>query len=71
MEEQPAEPPLLTGEDVMALLGLEPGPRVGEALRLVAEARAVGDVRSRDDAERLLRRYASAQGWVASAGGGR
>ncbi len=63
LEERPAAAPLLTGEDVMALLGIGPGPRVGEALRLVAEARAVGDVADREGAERLLRRYAAAQGW--------
>lgn len=63
LDEAPAAAPLLSGKDVMALLGLEPGPRVGEAVRLVAEAAAVGDVRSREDAEALLRRYAAAQGW--------
>ncbi|HZW27143.1 MAG TPA: HD domain-containing protein [Trueperaceae bacterium] len=62
--EQPPAPPLLTGEDVMAVLGIPPGPRVGEALRLVAEARAVGDVADAEDAVRLIRRYAAAQGWV-------
>ncbi|HEX7039054.1 MAG TPA: HD domain-containing protein [Trueperaceae bacterium] len=68
LEEQPEAPPLLTGEDVMALLGIPPGPRVGEALRLVAEARAVGDVKDREGAARLLRRYADAQGWDGSRG---
>lgn len=67
-KQAPAAEPLLTGDDVMALLGIPPGPRVGEALRLVAEARAVGDVASREDAERLLRRYAAAQGWVEAPG---
>ncbi len=56
--------PLLDGRDVMALLGLEPGPRVGEAVRLVQEAEAVGDVRNRDEAEEVLQRYAREQGWV-------
>lgn len=64
LEEPAPEAPLLTGDDVMALLGLEPGPAVGEALRLVSEARAVGDVRDRKDAEELLMRYAAAQGWT-------
>ncbi|MFO7545748.1 MAG: HD domain-containing protein [Trueperaceae bacterium] len=63
MAETPAPNPLLTGMDVMELLGLAPGPRVGEALRLVAEAVAVGDVVDRAGAEALLRRYAEAQGW--------
>ena len=64
LEEPPPTAPLLSGDDVMELLGLEPGPAVGEALRLVADARAVGDVRDREGAEELLRRYAEAQGWT-------
>lgn len=68
LEEAPPEAPLVTGDDVMALLGLPPGPRVGEALRLVAEARAVGDVTDREGAERLLRRYAAARGWLEDGG---
>lgn len=63
MSERPEPAPLMTGEDVMDLLDLAPGPRVGEALRLVAEAIAVGDVTDRPGAEALLRRYAEAQGW--------
>jgi poly(A) polymerase len=55
--------PLVTGHDVMHLLNLPPGPRVGEALALVEESVAVGDVATVADAERLLRGYAKAQGW--------
>jgi hypothetical protein len=49
----------------MGLLHLAPGPRVGEALSFLAEARAVGDVRDRGDAVRALRRFAEAQAWTA------
>ena len=51
-----AEPtePLLRGDDVLAL-GIEPGPRVGELLELVAEERAVGTISSRDEAIALVR----------------
>ena len=43
LEEQPAPPPpLLSGTEIMALLGLPPGPRVGEAARALAEAAALG-----------------------------
>lgn len=63
LDEAPPRPPLLDGDEVMALLALPPGPRVGEALRLVREAEAVGDVRTADEARALLRRYARAQGW--------
>lgn len=55
LEEQPAAPrPLLTGEDVMALLDIPPGPVVGEALRAVAEAQAMGEVRTAEEARALL-----------------
>jgi poly(A) polymerase len=62
-EEPPLAAPLVTGHDVMRLLKLSPGPRVGEALALVEESVAVGDVATAADAERLLRGYAKAQGW--------
>jgi UTP:GlnB (protein PII) uridylyltransferase len=45
-----AEPPLVRGEDVMAALGLAPGPAVGRALHRVREAQALGLVRTRDEA---------------------
>src|SRR5690606_31617153 len=61
-EPRPAAP-LLSGHDVMRLLDLPPGPRVGEALALVAESVAVGDIETAADAESLLRGYAAAQGW--------
>lgn len=56
--------PLLDGRDVMAALGVPPGPRVGAALAAVAEARAVGDVATREEALAYLRR------WSAAADGG-
>ncbi|QFP76195.1 CCA tRNA nucleotidyltransferase [Deinococcus sp. AJ005] len=50
LEVQPAPPrPLLTGADVMALLGIPPGPRIGEVLRTLNEAVALGEVM--DEAE--------------------
>ncbi|WP_027460725.1 HDIG domain-containing metalloprotein [Deinococcus murrayi] len=55
LEEQPQAPrPLLTGEEVMALLQLSPGPAVGEALRAVAEAQALGEVRTPEEARAFL-----------------
>jgi len=62
-QEPPPADPLVTGHDVMRILRLAPGPRVGEALALVAESVAVGDVETVADAERLLLGYAKAQGW--------
>ena len=63
LDEPTAAAPLLDGETVMRLLGIPPGPRVGEALRLLREAEAVGDIATTEDAEALLRHYAEAQGW--------
>ncbi len=64
MDEAPSKAPLLDGRDVMQLLDLSPGPRVGEAVRFVQEAEAVGDVRTKEDAEAALRHYAAVQGWL-------
>jgi poly(A) polymerase len=54
-----AEPPLVRGDDVMAALGLPPGPPVGRALRQVREAQALGLVRTRGEALAWLARASS------------
>jgi poly(A) polymerase len=46
--------PLVTGDDVMKLLGRPAGPAVGECLRKVEEARASGIVRTRSEALKFL-----------------
>lgn len=55
---QEAAPParLLTGHDIMVILGLEPGPRVGQLLEVVEEARAAGEISTRDEALELVRK---------------
>ena len=53
-------PPLITGHDVIAL-GLPQGPRVGQVLRTVDNARLDGQIRTRDEALELARRLAGAQ----------
>lgn len=59
LEEQPSAPaPLLTGQDIMALLQLEPGPQVGQAVRALAEAVAVGEVADVAEAKAFLLRWA-------------
>ncbi len=45
--------PLINGEDVMSLLGLPPGPRIGEVLEAVREAQAAGEVGTREEAIRF------------------
>ncbi len=48
--------PLLNGEEVMALLGIAPGPRVGEALRFLLEEQIEGRVSTPEEAREALRR---------------
>jgi tRNA nucleotidyltransferase/poly(A) polymerase len=47
--------PLLTGNDIMETLLFNPGPRVGELLRKVEEARSDGIISSREQALEYLR----------------
>ncbi|ADI15669.1 polynucleotide adenylyltransferase/metal dependent phosphohydrolase [Truepera radiovictrix DSM 17093] len=68
LAEPPPKAPLLDGRAVMRLLELPPGPRVGEAVRFVREAEAVGDVSTPEEAAAALKRYAAARGWGAGAG---
>jgi tRNA nucleotidyltransferase/poly(A) polymerase len=49
-----APPQLVSGKDVMSLLGLAPGPVVGDLLEAVREAQAEGKVRTREEALELL-----------------
>lgn len=56
------EPPiparLITGADVLAL-GLPPGPRIGQVLRAVENARLEGEIRTREEALALARSLAA------------
>ena len=54
-QEAVAPPTLITGRDVMSVLGIGPGPRVGDALEQVREAQAEGQVRTRQEALEYLR----------------
>lgn len=47
---------LLDGQEVMDLLGIPPGPPVGEVLRKLEEAQSEGRVRDREEALRFVRR---------------
>jgi len=47
--------PLLTGSDIACALGVAPGPRIGELLREVEEARAEGLIETAGDAFAYLR----------------
>jgi poly(A) polymerase len=57
-EEEVISPPkLVDGDDLMAELGLSPGPELGAVLEAVREAQAAGEVSSREEAVALARRY--------------
>jgi len=47
-------PQLLSGDDVMTLLGIEPGPAVGQALDALDEEVEAGEVSGADDARAFL-----------------
>ncbi|HBY94287.1 MAG TPA: hypothetical protein DEP84_10045, partial [Chloroflexi bacterium] len=47
--------PLLSGREIIALTGIEPGPRIGELIERLKEAQARGHVRERESAIRYLR----------------
>lgn len=59
LEDRPAQPrPLLTGADVMALLDIPPGPRVGEVMRALDEGVALGEVMDEAQARTFVRAWA-------------
>lgn len=52
-EPGPGQPPrLISGHDLMRAFGLSPGPRIGELLEAVREARAAGELSSKEEALR-------------------
>lgn len=55
-------PRLIDGCRLMEALGLSPGPMVGELLRAIEEAQAVGQVRSQDDAIALAKEHLQTRG---------
>jgi putative nucleotidyltransferase with HDIG domain len=52
-------PPLLTGRDLTQVLGLQPGPLVGELLEYLREAQVMGEINTREEALELARRFLS------------
>jgi poly(A) polymerase len=47
---------LIKGDELMAALGLGPGPEIGRLLSLIDEACAVGDISTPEEAIELARR---------------
>ena len=50
MRIRPSLPKLVSGEDVMEILGIGPGPVVGRVLEEVREAQVLGKIRTREEA---------------------
>ncbi len=61
-EEVIKPPRLLDGHQLMATLGLAPGPAIGNLLRAIEEAQAEGQVRSADEALALARKLMASDG---------
>ncbi|MBI2117440.1 CCA tRNA nucleotidyltransferase [Candidatus Peregrinibacteria bacterium] len=51
------EKPLLSGEEVIGILGIQPGERVGEVLKALHEAQVRGEVKTKKEARDLLKRF--------------
>jgi len=56
-KEESVIPKILTGKEIMEILGIESGPRVGKILQRLREAQMLGEVRSEEDAIEFIRRY--------------
>lgn len=50
-----APPPLLKGSELITALNLHPGPQIGHLLRLIEEAQAAGDIKTKEEALELAR----------------
>ena len=59
-EETATMPKLLDGHDLMNVLNIGPGPRVGELLEALREARAAGEITNGEEALALARRRLAA-----------
>lgn len=56
IKKQPQKP-LLTGEEVMRLLNLTPGPEVGQVLRRLREAQLSGKISTKEEAEKFFNKH--------------
>ncbi len=53
-KESELQKPLLNGYEIMELLGLKPGPKVGEIIRRLLDAQTEGLIKSKEEAIRFL-----------------
>ncbi len=50
-------PKLVSGDDLIGLFGLKPGPQIGQLLELAREAQAAGELSNREEALNYLREH--------------
>ena len=55
-------PKLVDGHDLINIFGMEPGPKIGEFLEAVREARASGEVATREEALSYIREQLTTEG---------
>jgi putative nucleotidyltransferase with HDIG domain len=60
-EEQVSPPALVNGDDLISLLDMNPGPKMGELLEAIREAQAAGDVMDKQAAIDFARNYLAKQ----------
>jgi poly(A) polymerase len=72
-ESEKITPPLklIDGNDIINLFKISPGPRVGTLLEAVREARATGEINTRQEAVDLVKKLLDEQGHNQSGGGTR
>jgi poly(A) polymerase len=58
-EETISPPILVNGDDLMASLGIPPGPLIGKSLEAIREAQAMGIIQTRDEALTLANKVLS------------
>jgi tRNA nucleotidyltransferase/poly(A) polymerase len=56
-EDQVSPPTLLSGNDLIKILGLKPGPQIGQLLEEIREAQASGEVSDRASALEFARKH--------------
>lgn len=62
LKEESMQKPILDGEEVMRLLYIKPGPKVGEVLSALLDAQMAGEVKTRGEAIEYVKRRFSLKG---------
>ena len=52
-----APPPFITGQDILSIFDLSPGPRIGKILNGLREAQAIGEISNKEEALNWVQRF--------------